>query len=195
MVLLFVPTAILSESSLRAVMLKEFSSKGESIAIAIANATEGYIAEDRDASTIQGFVDRFRHLEGVGYVFVLDNTGDTVAHTFAPEFPDAMKTAHPFVGEQDEKRLFDEKELDVPGHGLHRDIVVPLLQGRQGEVHVGMNLAVVNKQVAEATATLVFASLLAFVLAIGVVLWLADRLVRPLRLLSVWPGASRTRAT
>src|SRR5712692_5976180 len=144
---LLVAISLLAARALRQALTTEFISKGEAIAVSLANAAEGYIVEGRDASTIQGFVDRFRYIAGVGYVFVVDQEGFVLSHTFQPEFPQGLERAHRFPGEVTQERYTDVATVDVSDRGQHLDIVVPIQQGRLGEVHVGMRMADIQAHV------------------------------------------------
>ncbi len=177
---LLVVTSILAAQALRQALVKEFISKGEAIALSLANAAEGYIVEGRDASTIQGFVDRFRDITGVGYVFVVDQESFVLSHTFHPEFPQGLEKAHPFQGEVTQERYADVSTLDVSERGPHLDIVVPIQQRRLGEVHVGMKIADIEAHVTRAVWNMTAVALVVFLVAVAVSLLLVGRLVKPL---------------
>ena len=181
---LLVVISLLAARALREALTKEFISKGEAIALSLANAAEGYIVEGRDASTIQGFVDRFRDIAGVGYVFVVDQDNFVLSHTFQPEFPQGLERAHPFQGEVTQERYTDVATLDVAERGPHLDIVVPIQQRRLGEVHVGMKTADIQALVGRAVGSMTAVALVVFIAAAAVSLVLVGRLVKPVRQLT-----------
>src|ERR1700704_2908971 len=111
LLVLLVAISLLAARALREALVKEFISKGEAIALSLANAAEGYIVEGRDASTIQGFVDRSRDITGVAYVFVGDQESFVLSPTFHPEFPQGLERAHPFLGEVTQERYADVSTL------------------------------------------------------------------------------------
>lgn len=185
LLVLLVVLSLLAARALREALVTEFTSKGEAIALSLSNAAEAYIVEGRDASTIQGFVDRFRYISGVGYVFVTDQEGFVLSHTFQPEFPQGLEKVHPFPGAVTQDRFTDVANTDVPDRGRHLDIVAPIQQGRLGEVHVGMKMADIQSHVSRAVWSMLGVALLVFAVAAGVSLVIVGRLVNPVRRLTV----------
>ncbi len=181
---LLVVISLLAARALREALVKEFISKGEAIAVSLANAAEGYIVEGRDASTIQGFVDRFRDIAGVGYLFVVDQDSFVLSHTFQPEFPQGLERAHPFPGDVTQDRYTDVATIEVTERGTHLDIVVPIQQRRLGEVHVGMRMADIQGHVRRAVWSMTAVALVVFLAAAAVSLVLVGRLVKPVRRLT-----------
>jgi len=186
LVVLLVVISLLAARALREALVREFTSKGEAIAISLSNSAEAYIVEGRDASTIQGFVDRFRYISGVGYVFVVDQEGFVLSHTFQPEFPQGLERAHPFPGEVTQEKFTDVATTFVPDRGAHLDVVVPIQQRRLGEVHVGMRMADIQAHVRGAVWSMMGVALVVFLAAAAASLVMVGRLVNPvLRLTTI----------
>jgi methyl-accepting chemotaxis protein len=185
LLVLLVAISLLAARALREALVSEFTSKGEAIALSLSNAAEGYIVEGRDASTIQGFVDRFRYISGVGYVFVIDQEGFVLSHTFHPEFPQGLERAHPFPGAVTQERFTDVAKTELPEQGQHLDVVVPIQQGRLGEVHVGMKMADIQAHVSRAVWSMLGVAVLVFAGAAAGSLLVVRQLVNPVRRLTM----------
>ncbi|SDK86390.1 PAS domain S-box-containing protein [Maridesulfovibrio ferrireducens] len=128
-------------------MVDEYISKGKSIASSIAGSSVEILL-NRDSSTIQSMIDQFKAIDGAAYVYVQDENGDIISHTFVPCVPEILKhsTSHP-----DEISV---REITLPETGKVIDITKPILAGMAGYVHVGMDKELINKYVWIAIAKL-----------------------------------------
>lgn len=72
---------------------------------------------------------------GIAYVYVIDNTGKVVAHTFSGGFPTNLTTINILEANQ----LTNMILLNVQSQGLIRDVGVRILEGLNAEVHVGFS--------------------------------------------------------
>ena len=166
-----IPLAILtwfiSVESLRRNMTQEFTSKGVSIAEGLANSAVDPILS-RDASTDQALVDQYVVNSGVAYVLVYDAHNAIIAHTFVPRVPPALIEQHRRAGTQSQQ--VREIRYADPATGTERqiiDVAVPMLAGRLGMVHVGMDQAIITAAATRAgnSLLLVFAAIAALATA------------------------------
>jgi sensor histidine kinase regulating citrate/malate metabolism len=79
-------TSLVSGWTLYSQLTAEYQSKGAAIAESIADSSVEVLL-NRDAATLQAFVDQFTEIEGVSYVFVEDRSGEILSHTFVPRVP------------------------------------------------------------------------------------------------------------
>ena len=131
-------------------MTQEFTSKGVSIAESLANSAVDPILS-RDASTDQALVDQYVVNSGVAYVLVYDAHNAIIAHTFVPRVPPALIEQHRGAGTQSQQ--VREIRYADPATGAERqiiDVAVPMLAGRRGMVHVGMDQAIIAAAAARA---------------------------------------------
>jgi len=172
-------TWFISVESLRRNMTQEFTSKGVSIAESLANDAVDPILT-RDASTVQTLVDQYAGYSGVAYVLVYDAHGEIIAHTFVPRVPPALIMQHRGAGTQSQQvreiRYADQTT------GTERqiiDVTVPMLAGRLGMVHVGMDQAIIAAAATRAgnILLLLFGGVSALALLAAVVL--TRRITRP----------------
>src|SRR6478672_3769367 len=137
-------TWFMSVESLRRNMTEEFTSKGVSIAQSLANSAVDPILT-RDASTDQALVDQYVGNSGVAYVLVYDAHNAIIAHTFVPRVPPALIEQHRRAVTQSQQ--VREMRYADPATGVERRIIdagVPMLAGRLGVVHVGMDEAIIS---------------------------------------------------
>ena len=138
--IVFIDLVILIKT-IRTSIHDEYKSKG----VAIATSLESSIQENllnRSASTIQGFIDKYREIIGVAYVFVVDEKNQILAHTFSPTVPETFSKEYAVSLKSD----IHIKELTVDDmHVLH--IEAPILAGLMGAVHIGMNLDYVQSAI------------------------------------------------
>ncbi|MGQ0578936.1 MAG: ATP-binding protein [Betaproteobacteria bacterium] len=176
---LAVLTWFMSVESLRRNMTQEFTSKGVSIAESLANSAIDPILT-RDASTDQALVDQYVGYSGVAYVLVYDAHYAIIAHTFVPRVPPALVEGHRGVGTQPQQ-VREIRYVD-PATGVERqiiDVAVPMLAGRLGMVHVGMDQAIIAAAATRAgnSLLLVFAAIAA--LATAAAALFARRVTQP----------------
>ena len=173
-------TWFISVESLRRNMTQEFTSKGVSIAESLANSAVDPILT-RDASTVQALVDQYVGNSGVAYVLVYDAHNAIIAHTFVPRVPPALIDQHRGAGTQSQQ--VREIRYADPATGAKRQIIdaaVPMLAGRLGVVHVGMDEAIIAAAATRAgnSLLLLFAAIAALSTAAAVLF--ARRVTRPL---------------
>ena len=118
---------------------------------------------------------------GVAYVLVYDAHNAIIAHTFVPRVPPALIEQHRRVGTQSQQ--VREIRYADPATGTERqimDVGVPMLAGRLGMVHVGMDQAIIAAAATRAgnSLLLVFASIAALAAAAAVLF--ARRVTKPL---------------
>lgn len=139
--------SLVSALTLHDHMVEEYISKGKAIASSIASSSVEILL-NRDSSTIQSMIDQFSTSDGAAYVYVQDDNGDIISHTFVPRVPEilACRNIHP--------ESVSIMELDIPGLGEVIDITKPILAGMAGYVHVGMDKGLINHYVWIAIAKL-----------------------------------------
>lgn len=149
--------------TLTASLESEFESKGTAIAQSLAAGMEQTVGSS--VSTIQGAIDSNKLISGVCYIWIADETGESVVHTFTPSFPEGFERVNAAViedaasGEAVRAMVqkgvsFDEAScVASAGESVRAgiramDVAVPIAGGALGVVHVGMNRDVIDAQVA-----------------------------------------------
>jgi serine phosphatase RsbU (regulator of sigma subunit)/HAMP domain-containing protein len=174
-------TSIFSDLSLRRLATNEYRSKGSSIASSIASSSVE-IMLNQNAETLQAIIDQFLDIEGVSYVYIVDDTGAIVAHTFAPRIPDQiLRDSDPGeVHTGIHKEQVVVKDVHIAGMGDMMDISSPILAGLAGHVHVGMDYQTIRRQVMRAIRTQVFLVFVIFLVGIGFAYLFVNQVSRPL---------------
>ncbi|GIV98054.1 MAG: hypothetical protein KatS3mg057_2711 [Herpetosiphonaceae bacterium] len=134
---------------------QEYENRGFVISSSIAESSlETFL--NRDASTIQATVDQFLDEDGgVHYVFVVDEHGEIIAHTFVPSVPEELVRLKDELMAQKQSVIEEGyiiNHLNIPEMGDFMDISSPILAGVAGRVHVGMSKSVINAKIMSAIA-------------------------------------------
>jgi sensor histidine kinase regulating citrate/malate metabolism len=141
--------------SLKTAVFEEFSSKGVALAKSLASSAQDTILA-RDASTVQGFIDEYKGIRGVGFVYVLNNKGEVLAHTFTPAFPDNFNISVPHG--KVSATISKQELIWQNRHFL--DVEAPILAGTLGYAHVGMDIDIAQQMTADAIRRALLTSLL-----------------------------------
>jgi PAS domain S-box-containing protein len=170
-------TAAYSSWLLNRSLTAEYRDKAAAIADGIASLSVDYLLF-RDPATVQAQIDQYLGIEGVSYVFVMDEHGEIVSHTFAPCVPPEISML-PRDDQTGQTRL-----LSIAGQGEFLDISSPILAGELGQVHVGMDYGLIRARVRSAVMKQV--GIMAGLCLLGMVAAyeLMRRISRPLRRLA-----------
>ncbi|MBW6469774.1 MAG: cell wall metabolism sensor histidine kinase WalK [Methanosarcinaceae archaeon] len=139
-------------------LTQQLQEKGMTISNTLVENSVNPILHD-DIIKLQNLVEITKKTESdVSYAFILDSNGNVIVHTFKDGFPIAMKNVNPANGEQ------KIKLLDIGGEYIS-DIANPVLDGKLGEVHVGISQTGIRDTIQR--STLVFTIFTAISLIIG----------------------------
>ena len=94
---------------------------------------------NREVSTVQAMIDQFTEILGVSYVFVVDNQGEIISHTFVPMVPREILQIKG-------SKLDASRDVRIEGKGEFIDISFPIVEGTVGVVHVGMDKGIIFSQ-------------------------------------------------
>ncbi|MBN1133331.1 MAG: PAS domain S-box protein [Methanosarcinaceae archaeon] len=141
-------------------MGNELQKRGYTISNYLADSSINPILTE-DVIRLQQLIESTKNTQNdIVYVFILDENGEVIVHTFENGFPVALKNVNPANGEESDKLLDIENEYV-------RDIAHPILGGRIGEAHVGLSETSIRATVSRSirnkiiiTASLVFIGIL-----------------------------------
>ena len=108
------------------------------IARSIANSNVALIV-NQNYSALQSIIDQFIEIKGVSYVFVVDETGTIIAHTFVPGVPKEIASNY-----KDGRPTYDRA---LKGMGNFTEVTANILAGEAGRIHVGMDKGYMALQV------------------------------------------------
>jgi methyl-accepting chemotaxis protein len=138
-------------SELETDLVGAFESKGEAVALAMAAAAER--SEKGDPLIVQNSIESNRRLHGVRYILVQDPSGAVYGSTFVGTPPSAILGANTIapgeaLGEAGVK--IGSVSFNVNGEAEQAiDVAAPIARSTLGTVHVGMDRAVIESQVAK----------------------------------------------
>ena len=139
-------------------LTQHLQEKGMTISHTLVENSVNPILHD-DIIKLQNLVEITEETEpDVSYAFILDINGNVVVHTFENGFPLAMKNVNP----ADDKQSI--KLLDIDGEYIS-DIAQPVLDGRLGEIHVGISQTGIRDSILR--STIVFTAFTVISLIIG----------------------------
>ena len=136
----------------------QYAENSQAIAATIANSSTDIIL-NRDMSTLQSLIDQFKEIQGVKYLYITNEDGDIIAHTFVPGIPKAIQTAKPQNNGAIDRRL--------PGVGEFIEVSSPILDGIAGSAHVGMDKGLIALKIQTAVGQQVY--LISILLILGIV--------------------------
>jgi len=165
-------TSILSALTINKYLTEEYISKGTAIAESIARSAVEIIL-NRDASTTQSIIDQYTGSSGVSYVYVVDNKGSIISHTFVPGIP--AEVFH--MTNESEKTEF--VTLKIKDHRVI-DISSPILAGVVGYVHVGMDKDIIFNRIISTVLRQQEIIFIIFLFSVFLAYYLMNRISKPL---------------
>ena len=135
----------------------DFLNNSRAIARSIANSNVDLIVH-KNYSALQSIIDQFVEISSISYVFVVDEKGMIIAHTFVPGVPDEILA--------DYKNAKDIYDRTLAGLGNFSEVTAGILAGEAGYVHVGMDKGYIALQVQTAIGKEVY--LLSIILIVSV---------------------------
>ena len=76
-------TSILTVYTVDAQLSEEYQSNGNNVAKTIADSSVDSLL-NRNLTALQSLIDQFVEIQGIKYIYIADETGEFVAHTFVP---------------------------------------------------------------------------------------------------------------
>lgn len=164
-------TSILCVYTVDTHLSDEYVSNSRDIAKTIADASVDILL-NRDLSTLQSLIDQFVEIQGISYVYITDETGEFLAHTFVPGVPEQIRSSEPATNTTVQRQL--------PGMGEFVEVSRPILAGVAGAVHVGMDTGIIALQVQRAIGRQVYLISIVFVVGVLAAVWLVNLAARPI---------------
>jgi|Deesub1362A_J573_1020465.scaffolds.fasta_scaffold00570_11 signal transduction histidine kinase/HAMP domain-containing protein len=163
-------SALIMQAVLKEVLLESLTRDGlvlgENLATAI---TEPLLTGD--VVSLHRMLREFKESrEDVAYLYVLNRDGEVVASTFTDGFPRGLLSLRDGV-----ITIKTEKGEHI------RDLTIPVLKGRAGELHLGLTEELIRARVAEATRRLLLWVLLLIPVAVAVGYSLGSFITSPIK--------------
>src|SRR5438034_1991352 len=149
----------------------DFLKNSRTIARSIANSNIDLVVH-QNYSALQSIIDQFVQISGISYVFVVDEKGVIIAHTFVPGVPDEIAADY-----KDAKDVYDRT---LAGLGNFSEVTAGIVAGEAGHVHVGMDKGFIALQVQTAIGKEVYLLTIIFVVSLLVCYGLMYQVSLPL---------------
>ena len=169
--LIGVPTSVLCVYTVDTHLSAEYESNSKDIAKTIADSSMDIVL-NRDLATLQSLIDQFVEIQGINYIYITDETGTFLAHTFVPGIPEEILQGDPLNTATVQRSL--------PGMGDFVEVGSPILAGVGGAVHVGMDTGLVALKIQRAIGQQIYLISIVFVVGVFAAIWLINLAARPL---------------
>ena len=164
-------TSILCVYTVDTHLSEEYVNNSRGIAKTIADASVDILL-NRDLSALQSLIDQFLEIQGIRYIYITDEAGEFIAHTFVPGIPEEILNGGS-IGE-----LAVERHL--PGMGDFVEVGSPVLAGVAGAVHVGMDTSLISLKIQRAIGQQVYLISVIFVVGVFAAIWFVNLAARPI---------------
>jgi diguanylate cyclase (GGDEF)-like protein/PAS domain S-box-containing protein len=162
-------TSYLSARELEAMLVAEYKARALAIARSIADGNAELLLL-QNAGSVQAAIDQHQEMGDLSYILVADAKGEIVAHTFVPVVPkavlDVVSKDRSLPGT---KAVITSLRLDDGREVIH--VAQPVLSGRGGFVHIGLDTAPIRKAMAHAIWRQLGLTLLAFGVCVALAFW------------------------
>jgi sensor histidine kinase regulating citrate/malate metabolism len=135
----------------------EYEANSGAIAQTIADSSLDIIL-NRDMSTLQSLIDQFQEIQGIKYIYIVNEEGEILAHTFVPGMPKELLASDPLNMETVQRQL--------PGFGEFIEVSSPILDGIVGAVHVGMDKGLIALKIQTAIGRQIYLISIIFIVSI-----------------------------
>jgi sensor histidine kinase regulating citrate/malate metabolism len=169
--LIAVSTSALCVYTVDRQLSQEYEANSRAIAQTIANSSMDIIL-NRDMSTLQSLIDQFKEIQGIKYLYIVDEHGDILAHTFVPGVPKEI-----MASDRVKLATVDRK---LPGFGEFVEVSSPILDGIAGSVHVGMDKGLIALKIQTAIGRQVYLISIIFIVSIVGSFLLVNLAAKPL---------------
>lgn len=164
-------TAVLCVYTVDTHLSAEYESNSRDIAKTIADSSVDILL-NRDLATLQSLIDQFVEIQGISYIYITDETGTFMAHTFVPGIPEVVRQGDP--------SNMATVERNLPGMGDFVEVGSPILAGVGGTVHVGMDTGLVALKIQRAIGQQIYLISIVFVVGVFAAIWFINLAARPL---------------
>lgn len=164
-------TSVLCVYTVDTHLSSEYESNSRNIAKTIAESSVDILL-NRNLSALQSLVDQFTEIQGIKYVYITDEAGEFIAHTFVPGVPEEIRKSDPTSTATVGRR--------ITGLGEFIEVGSPILTGVGGFVHVGMDRGLIALKIQRAIGRQVYLISIIFIIGIFATVWLVNLAAKPL---------------
>ena len=149
----------------------EYEANSKAISQTIANSSLDIIL-NRDMSTLQSLIDQFKEIQGVKYIYIANEEGEILAHTFVPGIPKEITASN--------RQSVATVQRQLPGFGEFIEVSSPILDGLGGSAHVGMDKGLIALKIQTAIGQQIYLISIIFIVSIIGSFMLVNLAAKPL---------------
>ena len=169
--LIGVSTSVVSIYSVDLHLTSEYEENSRDIAKTIADASVDIIL-NRDLSSLQSLIDQFVEIQGISYIYIVNDTDEYLAHTFVPGIPDEIL--------ESERRVGETVTRNLAGMGDFVEVSSYILAGHVGSVHIGMDVSHVALAIQQAIGNQIYLIAIIFFVGIFASIWFVSFAAKPI---------------
>ena len=160
--LIGISTSILSIQAVDNHLFNEYVTASKSIARTIADSSVD-IMLNRDLSSLQSLIDQFVEIQNISYIYITNEDGEFLAHTFVPGLPQAIL--------ESDVNQTETVKRSIQGQGDFVEVASPILTGVAGVVHIGSDLNLVSLKIQAAIGSQIYLISIVFFVGIFAAIW------------------------
>ena len=164
-------TSVLTVYTVDTHLSEEYQSNGRNIAKTIADSSVDMLVAG-NLTALQSLIDQYVEIQGIKYIYITDETGEFVAHTFVPGIPEQIRA--------DDAGRTTAVERNLPGMGDFIEVGSPILAGVAGTVHIGMDTGLIALKIQRAIGRQVYLISVIFIVGVFAAIWLVNLAAKPM---------------
>ena len=164
-------TSVLNVYTVDTHLSEEYVSNSRGIAKTIADSSVDILL-NRDLATLQSLIDQFVEIQGIKYIYITNDEGEFLAHTFVPGIPAEILAS--------DVSNTDTVERSLPGMGDFVEVGSPILAGVAGNVHLGMDTGLIALKIQRAIGRQVYLIVIVFVAGVLGAIWVVNLAAKPM---------------
>ena len=106
---------------------------------------------------LQSLIDQFVEIQGISYIYIVNDADEYLAHTFVPGIPEEIL--------EGERRVGETVTRNLAGMGDFVEVSSYILAGHVGSVHIGMDVSHVALAIQQAIGNQIY--LIAIIFFVG----------------------------
>ncbi len=169
--LIGVSTSVVSIYSVDLHLTSEYEENSRDIAKTIADASVDIIL-NRDLSSLQSLIDQFVEIQGISYIYIVNDADEYLAHTFVPGIPEEIL--------EGERRVGETVTRNLAGMGDFVEVSSYILAGHVGSVHIGMDVSHVALAIQQAIGNQIYLIAIIFFVGIFASIWFVSFAAKPI---------------